>query len=56
MGYLFFELCTIWLPDTKKDLVTLLMGNDANFIYLLSGISFVGVYVTRLTIWALSHL
>lgn len=56
MGYLFYEVFTTWLPDVKKDLIVLLLQSEANFIYFLSALCFVGVYVCRATMWALSLL
>ena len=56
VGYLFYELFLIWLPETKNDLIKMLFITKANFIYFLSGISIAGVYVTRITIWALKLL
>jgi hypothetical protein len=53
IGYLFYELFSIWLVDVKKDLINLLFMNESNFIYFLSAVSFLGVYITRLTVWAL---
>jgi hypothetical protein len=56
MGYLFYELFSIWLPETKNDLIKMLFITKSNFIYFLSAISIVGVYITRLIIWALKLL
>lgn len=56
LGYLFYELFSIWLPETKNDLIKMLFISKANFIYFLSAVSIVGVYVTRITIWALKLL
>jgi hypothetical protein len=56
MGYLFYEIFSTWLPEAKKNMVTLLLQSDSNFIYFLAAVSFIGVYITRLTIWALSLL
>ena len=56
MGYLFYEIFSTWLPEAKKDLVNQLLQSDSNFIYFLAAVCFVGVYVTRLTIWALNLL
>lgn len=53
LGYLFFELFIICLADLKKDLIDLLFLTDSNFIYFLSAICFIGVYICRLTVWAL---
>jgi hypothetical protein len=53
-GYLFYEILSVWLPAIKKDLIDFFLHSNANLIYLLSGVSFIGVYVCRLTIWALS--
>lgn len=53
IGYLFYEIFVICLKDVKKDLINLLFQNDSNFIYFLSAVCFLGVYITRLTIWAL---
>jgi hypothetical protein len=56
MGFIFYEIFSVWLPDAKKELVDLFLDSDSNLIYFLSFVSVAGVYVTRLTIWALSFL
>lgn len=54
MGYLFYELCGILLPEVKENIVTHFLQSNLNFIYFLSFISFLGVYITRLIVWALN--
>jgi hypothetical protein len=53
MGYLFYELFLILLPDVKTELVKSFFTTETNFIYFLMAISVVGVYIARLTTWAL---
>lgn len=53
MGCVFYEIFSTWIPDGKKVLISFLFEKDSNFFYFLSGISVLGVYITRLTIWAL---
>jgi hypothetical protein len=53
IGFLFYELFSFWLMDAKKDLISMLFITESNFLYFLSAICFLGVYIIRLTIWAL---
>ncbi len=53
IGCVFYEIFSIWIPDGKKVLISLLFEKDSNFFYFLSAISVLGVYISRLTIWAL---
>ena len=52
MGYLFFELFVISLPGIKNDIIFHFLNSNLNFIYFLSIICFVGVYISRLVVWA----
>ena len=54
MGYLFFELFVIALPVVKNDIILHFLNSNLNFIYFLSFISFIGVYISRLVVWALN--
>jgi hypothetical protein len=53
LGFLFYELFSFLLLDVKNELINLFFMSQSNFIYFLSAISFCGVYIVRLTIWAL---
>jgi hypothetical protein len=54
MGYLFFELFAIILPDIKNEIISMYLQSNMNFIYALSFVCFIGVYVSRIVIWALN--
>lgn len=54
MGYLFFELFALALPEVKKEIISLYLQSNMNFIYFLSFISFIGVYISRLVVWSLN--
>jgi hypothetical protein len=53
LGFLFYELFSFLLLDVKNELINLFFMSQSNFIYFLSAICFFGVYIVRLTIWAL---
>ena len=53
LGFLFYELFSFLLLDVKNELINLFFMSQSNFIYFLSAICFCGVYIVRLTIWAL---
>jgi hypothetical protein len=54
MGYLFYEVISMWLLEIKTHLITQFLLSNANLLYFLSALSFIGVYICRLTVWALS--
>jgi hypothetical protein len=54
MGYLFFELFAILLPDIKNEIISIYLHSNMNFIYALSIVCFIGVYVSRLVVWSLN--
>ena len=53
LGFLFYELFSFLLLDVKNELINLFFMSQSNFIYFLSATCFCGVYIVRLTIWAL---
>ncbi|MCD6066909.1 MAG: hypothetical protein K0S33_1735 [Bacteroidetes bacterium] len=55
MGYLFYEIFTTWFPEIKTPLIKQFLQTNANFLYFLSALSFIGVYICRATVWALSQ-
>ena len=56
LGYIFNETVIQAFPDFYKTLLGLFDNKPLNILYLLIGLCFVGVYITRLTIWALKKL
>ena len=55
-GIVLFELIGAIIPNWKNNFTTFFGGSDALFIYVLSLICFVGVYITRLMVWSLNYL
>lgn len=55
MGYIFFTTIEYFLPTNMFDQIVVFFGGEVvNFIYLLCFLSFLGVYITRVTVWALT--
>ena len=53
VGYTVYELVKSFSMSFTRDLISFLKFSNIEFIYLLSLISFIGVYMARITIWAL---
>lgn len=53
VGYTVYELVKSFSMSFTRDLISFLKFSNIEFIYLLSLISFIGVYIARITIWAL---
>ena len=53
VGYTVYELVKSFSMSFTRDLISFLKFSNIEFIYLLSSISFIGVYMARITIWAL---
>ena len=53
VGYTDYELVKSFSMSFTRDLISFLKFSNIEFIYLLSLISFIGVYMARITIWAL---
>ena len=53
VGYTVYELVKSFSMSFTRDLISFLKFSNIEFIYLLSLISFIGVYLSRITIWAL---
>lgn len=56
LGYIFTETLLHAFPKYYDSLLVLVERNPVYVFYLLSAINFAGVYVTRITIWALKRL
>lgn len=56
LGYILTETLLQAFPDYFNQLNNLLGREPLHVFYLLSGINFAGVYITRITIWALKRL
>jgi hypothetical protein len=52
VGYTVYELVKSFSLSFTKDMISFLRFSNIEFIYLLSLVSFFGVYMTRITIWA----
>lgn len=53
VGYTVYELVKSFSMSFTRDLISFLKFSNIEFIYFLSLISFIGVYMARITIWAL---
>lgn len=53
VGYTFYELVKSFSISFTRDLIDALNFSKIEFIYFLSLVSFIGVYISRITIWAL---
>ncbi len=53
VGYTIYELVKSFSLSFTTEMIQFLNFSKIEFIYLLSLISFIGVYITRITIWAL---
>ena len=53
VGYTVYELVKSFSMSFTRDLISFLKFSKIEFIYLLSLVSFFGVYITRITLWAL---
>lgn len=57
LGYVLFTAVEYFLPNNMFDvMVTYLGGEIMNFLYFLSFLCFLGVYITRVTVWAFTSL
>lgn len=56
LGYIFTETLIHAFHDYYESLLILVEKNPLYVFYLLSAINFAGVYITRITIWALKRL
>ena len=56
LGYLFFELFSILIPELKSELVYYFGGQDSYLYYVFSCMSFIGIYVVRMIVWSLNYL
>lgn len=54
IGYTVYELVLSFSKSFTNDLINYLQFSTIELIYLLSLVCFLGVYVARLTIWALN--
>ena len=54
IGYTVYELILSFSKSFTNDLINYLQFSTIELIYLLSLVCFLGVYVARLTIWALN--
>ncbi len=54
VGYTVYELVLSFSKSLTNDLINYLQFSTIELIYLLSLVCFLGVYVARLTIWALN--
>ncbi len=54
VGYTVYELVLSFSKSFTNDLINYLQFSTIELIYLLSLVCFLGVYVARLTIWALN--
>lgn len=53
-GYLLFELFSILLPEIKNEIISIYLQSNMNFIYALSLVCFIGVYISRIVVWSLN--
>lgn len=56
IGYMVFEIMGIAAPSWQSNLISYFGGDFWSLIYFLSLICFIGVYITRIFIWALNLL
>ena len=56
LGYILDEALTAAAPDLRKELVTFWFKKDIYVFYFLAILCFAGVYLARITIWALKLL
>tara|TARA_Y100000991_G_scaffold207800_1_gene186228 strand:+ start:1360 stop:1734 length:375 start_codon:yes stop_codon:yes gene_type:complete len=54
IGYTVYEVVLSFSRSFTNDLIKYLQFSKIEFIYLLSLVCFIGVYLTRITIWALN--
>ena len=54
IGYLLFLLLGAVFKEFQKDFIEYLGGKELNLIFLLWGVSFIGVYLVRTVLWALN--
>tara|TARA_Y100000385_G_scaffold156426_1_gene162183 strand:- start:164 stop:535 length:372 start_codon:yes stop_codon:yes gene_type:complete len=52
VGYTVYELVKSFSLSFVNEMINFLRFSNIEFIYLLSLVSFLGVYMTRITIWA----
>jgi cytochrome bd-type quinol oxidase subunit 2 len=56
LGYIANETLTAVAPALRQQLAGFWFKKDVNVFYFLSALGFLGVYVVRMTIWALRML
>lgn len=56
LGYASHEALAAIAPGTRMQLLKFFSGNETYLFYFMCGLSFAGVYVCRLTLWALKLL